>query len=330
MKKHLLLLVITLLLSALSQAQEKQNPSDLRPLSETDLQKLASIPEYVFITGDQSATLPSSVDNTLQPYFRPLFNQSGLECGQAASIGLNFTYEIDFARNVAANTTQNQYATHFTYNFINGGSDAGVSYFETWEIVKRCGTPTSADYGGLSTGGASRWMTGYDKYYNAMHNRISDVYSINAGDENGLNTLKNWIFNHSNTASVGGLANIYIQYKTPDAQLAAGTPEAGKWVITTWGGSPNHAVTLVGYNDSIRYDYNNDGQYTNHLDINGDGTINMKDWEIGGFKLANTYGGINNWGNQGFSYVMYKTFADNLGSGGYGIMLLTLLKSSKM
>jgi hypothetical protein len=316
MKKHFLLLVITILLSALTQAQEKQNPAELRPLSETDLQKLTSIPEYVFITGDQSATLPSSVDNTLQPYFRPLFNQSGLECGQAASIGLNFTYEIDFARNVAANTTQNQYATHFTYNFINGGSDAGVSYFETWEIVKRCGTPTSADYGGLSTGGASRWMTGYDKYYNAMHNRISDVYSINAGDENGLNTLKNWIFNHSNTASVGGLANIYIQYKTPDAQLAAGTPEAGKWVITTWGGSPNHAVTLVGYNDSIRYDYNNDGQYTNHLDINGDGTVNMKDWEIGGFKLANTYGGINNWGNQGFSYVMYKTFADNLGSGG--------------
>lgn len=316
MKKYFLLLILTVLVSAFTLAQEKQYPAELQTLSDTDLQKLASIPEYIFVTRDQPAILPASVDNTLQPYFRPLFNQSGLECGQAASIGLNFTYEIDFARNVAANTTQNQYATHFTYNFINGGSDAGVSYFETWEIVKRCGTPTAADYGGLSTGGASRWMTGYDKYYNAMHNRISDVYTINAGDENGLNTLKNWIFNHSNTANVGGLANIYIQYKTPDAQLAIGTPEAEKWVITTWGGSPNHAVTLVGYNDSIRYDYNNDGQYTNHLDINGDGIVNMKDWEIGGFKLANTYGGINNWGNQGFSYVMYKTFADNLGSGG--------------
>jgi hypothetical protein len=316
MKKHYLLLVITVFISVFIQAQDKQSPFELQSLSETDFQKLASIPEYICVSGDQAATLPMSVDNTLQPYFRPLFNQSGLECGQAASIGLNFTYEIDFSRNVAANTTLNQYATHFTYNFINGGSDAGVSYFETWEIVKRCGTPTSADYGGLATGGASRWMTGYDKYYNAMHNRISDVYTIKAGDETGLNTLRNWIYNHSNTASVGGLANIYIQYKSPDAQLAAGTPEAGKWVITTWGGSPNHAVTLVGYNDSIRYDYNNDGQYTNHLDINGDGTVNVKDWEIGGFKLANTYGGINNWGNQGFSYVMYKTFADNLGSGG--------------
>lgn len=316
MKKFCLILLISFFLPLMTPAQKQQGSSELTPLSESELQKLAEIPAYHVATGDQISTLPASVDNTTQPYFRPLFNQSGLECGQAASIGLNFTYEINLARNLPANTTQNQYATHFTYNFINGGSDAGVSYFETWEIVKRCGTPTSADYGGLATGGAARWMTGYDKYYNAMHNRISDVYSITAEDSDGLEVLKNWIYNHSNTSTAGGLANIYIQYKTPDTQLAAGTPEAGKWVITTWGGSPNHAVTLVGYNDSIRYDYNNDGQYTNNIDINGDGSINMKDWEIGGFKLANTYGGINNWGNQGFSYVMYKTFADNLGSGG--------------
>ncbi|MEI6061886.1 MAG: hypothetical protein WCR72_14370, partial [Bacteroidota bacterium] len=316
MKKRCLLLVIGLLFSTLAFAQKSPVPIKLTPLSETDLLKLATFPEYKATPGDQSNTMPSSVDNTTQPFFRPLFNQSGLECGQASSIGLNFTYEIDLARNLPANITQNQYATYFTYDFINGGSDAGVSYFETWEIVKRCGTPTAFDYGGLSTGGAARWMTGYDKYYNAMHNRISDVYAINAGNVDGLNTLKNWIYNHSNTSTIGGLANIYVQYKTPDAQLAAGTPEAGKWVITTWGGSPNHAVTLVGYNDSIRYDYNGDGQYTNNVDINGDGIVDMKDWEIGGFKLANTYGGINNWGNTGFSYVMYKTFADNLGSGG--------------
>ncbi len=316
MKKNYLLLVLTMLFSILVSAQKNQNLNELKPLTEADLQKLASFPEYSVNLGDQAVTLPVSVDNTTQPYFRPLFNQSGLECGQASSIGLNFTYEIDVARNLPANAAQNQYATHFAYDFINGGSDAGVSYFESWEIVKRCGNPTVADYGGLSAGGASRWMTGYNTYCNSMHNRISDVYAINASDEAGLATLKNWIYNHSNTSSVGGLANIYVQYKTPDAQLSAGTPEAGKWVIITWGGSPNHAVTLVGYNDSIRYDYNSDGQYTNTIDINGDGIVNVKDWEIGGFKIANTYGGINNWGDQGFSYVMYKTFADNLGSGG--------------
>ncbi|MFZ4547575.1 MAG: hypothetical protein ACOYN4_09075, partial [Bacteroidales bacterium] len=316
MKKNYLLLVVSIVFSLFVSAQKNQNLNGLVPLTQTDLEKLSTFPKYVVNISDQAVTLPVSVDNTTQPYFRPLFNQSGLECGQASSIGLNFTYEMAVARNVPANVAQNQYATHFAYDFINGGSDAGVSYFESWEIVKRCGNPTVADYGGLSAGGASRWMTGYSLYYNAMHNRISDVYAINASDVEGLTTLKNWIYNHYSTSSFGGLANIYVQYKSPDAQLAAGTPEAGRWVIVTWGGSTNHAVTLVGYNDSIRYDYNGDGLYTNTLDINNDGIINVKDWEIGGFKIANTYGGINNWGDQGFSFVMYKTFADNLGNGG--------------
>lgn len=314
--KWFLLVLLVLINNTLLIAQKGTFSSELAPLTDMELQKLATISEYIIPQTDVSTVLPSSVDNSQLSYFRPLFNQSGLECGQAASIGLNFTYEVNLLRNVPGNISQNQYATHFTYNFINGGSDAGVSYFETWEIVKRLGTPTVFDYGGLATGGASRWMTGYDKYYNAMHNRILDVYTIKAANEEGLATLKGWLYNHNGASTIGGLANIYIQYKVPDAQLAAGTPEAGKWAITTWGGSPNHAITLVGYNDSVRYDYNNDGQYTNSIDINGDGMVNMKDWEIGAFKIANTYGGINNWGNQGFCYVMYKTFADNLGSGG--------------
>lgn len=311
-----ILLILILLFSVRLFSQKSTKETELIPLSSTELLRLETIPEYSSHQTDASSSLPAIVDNSLLSFFRPLFNQSGLECGQAASIGLNFTYEMAVARNLPANIPQNQFATYFTYNFINGGSDAGVSYFETWEIIKRLGNPTVFDYGGLSTGGAARWMTGYDKYYNAMHNRILDVYTIKAADETGLNQLKAWLYNHSGTSSVGGLANIYIQYKIPDAQLAAGTPDAGKWVITTWGGSPNHAITLVGYNDSIRYDYNNDGLYTNNIDINGDGLVDMKDWEIGAFRIANTYGGINSWGNLGFSYVMYKTFADNLGSGG--------------
>jgi hypothetical protein len=63
--------------------------------------------------------------------------------------------------------------------------------------------------------------------------------------------------------------------------LPAGTPEAGKKVIISYSNS-SHAMTIVGYNDSIRWDYNNDGQYTNHLDINGDGVVDLRDWEIGG------------------------------------------------
>jgi len=50
------------------------------------------------------------------------------------------------------------------------------------------------------------------------------------------------------------------------------------------------SLTICGYNDSIRYDYNNDGQCTNDIDINNDRKVNVRDWEIGGFKFTNSIG----------------------------------------
>lgn len=301
------------------------NYTPLVPISEMDLAHLQSIPELPVTGRESRLVLPVSVDNSTQPYFRTLFQQVGLECGQASSIGLGFTYEMDCARNVPANTQQNQYPTHFAYNFINGGSDAGVSFFETFEILKRCGTPNVADYGGMSYGGPARWMTGYTKYYNAMQNRITDVYNIRVNTPEGIQMLKSWIYNHMENGTVGGVANFYTQYLNVSQQLPSGTPEAGKYVITAWGSSPNHALTIVGYNDSIRWDYNGDGRYTNDIDINGDGVVDVKDWEIGGIKVANTYGGINNWGNQGFCYAMYKTLAEQLSSGGIWNNTVTIM-----
>ncbi len=207
-------------------------------------------------------------------------------------------------------------ATYFTYNFLNGGANAGVSFLESWEIVKRVGNPSVFDYGGLSYGGPTRWMSGYNLYYNAMHNRITDVAVIYINTVDGLNTLRNWIYNHLGASSVGGVANFYSQTMTVTEKLPAGTTFGGQYVITAFGSSPNHAMTILGYNDSIRYDYNGDGQYTNNIDINGDGVLDLKDWEIGGLKIANTYGSITNWANQGFAWAMYKAFAEDPSSGG--------------
>ena len=66
-------------------------------------------------------------------------------------------------------------------------------------------------------------------------------------------------------------------------------------------------MTFLGWNDSIRWDYNGDGQYTNDIDINGDGDVTMKDWEIGGVILANSWG--DDWADSGFCYVMYNVLA---------------------
>jgi len=272
-----------------------------------------SIPELVLPENLKAFALPAKVDNSKLPYLRPVFTQVGASCGQSSAIGYNFTYEMDNARGVSADTSVNQYPTHFTYNFENGGYEYyGVSYFHSFEILRRCGCMNCNDYGGFTDNGG-RWITGYDLYYNGMHNRIEDVYTIKTNTSKGILALKNWIYNHMGESSDGGVASFYCggrEIKT----LPSGTPEQGKFIATFFHSPATHAMTIVGYNDSICYDYNNDGLYTNDVDLNNDGIIDVRDWEIGGFKYVNSYGLQDL--DSGFCYMMYRTLAESYSTGG--------------
>ena len=326
MKKTILIPFMIILVGnfTFSQSSEKKlmnqqltEQSNSVVLGYSDSIKASKIPELKIPKNYNlnKSSLPAIVDNSTQPYHRPPYNQVALECGQASGIGMGFTYEINYKRNTPANISSNQYATHFTWNFENNGTSQGVSFFDTWNIVKEFGNPNVDDYGGtMWYGGTGRWMSGYNEYYNAMHNRIKEIYSIPVDTEEGLNILKAWLYNHIDGSSVGGVANYYGNVPTLYT-LDAGTPEAGKKVVIAYGYA-SHGMTIVGYNDSIRYDYNGDGLYTNDIDINNDGKIDMNDWEIGALKMVNTYGGVPNWGDGGFAYMMYRTLAAPYGSGG--------------
>src|SRR5512138_2727206 len=120
---------------------EGREPQALTP---DELFVLSSIPNLELpasYSGSDAPLLPGSVDNSTQPYFRPITSQSGFECGQSAGVAFNFTYEIDRVRNVPANATVYQYPTHFVWDFLNNGDNyTGASFFDSWEIVRACGT----------------------------------------------------------------------------------------------------------------------------------------------------------------------------------------------
>ena len=67
-------------------------------------------------------TLPSRVDNSVHRFFRPIFNQGDGSCSQASGVGYTYTYEINRKRGLSASLPENQYPTHFTYNYLNYGS----------------------------------------------------------------------------------------------------------------------------------------------------------------------------------------------------------------
>ena len=286
-------------------------------LSSSDSIALANLPEFESHSAILKTDLPAQWDNSNQPYFRDLFEQEASECGQYAAIAFNFTYELAYRRNVSAKLPENQFPTHFTYNFMNGGNGwHGVNYFHSYEIVRTNGQPNVVDYGGIATGGPSRWLSGYDKYYRGMFNKVESVYQIRVDTPEGLLLFKNWLHNHANNEAVGGLGTFYSSSPWNPTLLPSGTPEAGKHVIHTFVGPAGHALTVTGWNDSIRWDYNNDGEYTNDIDINGDGMVTMKDWEIGGLLFMDSYIGGLGWADSAYCYVMYKTLAEKPINGG--------------
>jgi PKD repeat protein len=261
--------------------------------------------------------LPPLVDNSTQPYLRPVFIQQGASCEQSSSVAYNFCYEIDRLRQLPADTSINQYPSHFVWNFMTAATDywgGGVNYFHTFDILYEAGSPTIDIYGPIEVNDSYRWMTGYDGYFQAMHNRISGVNSINAGSPEGLIILKHWIYDHLEGAAVGGIASFSVGMPYNPPQIPDGTPEAGKFIQIEFLHPASHALTIVGYNDSIRYDVNGDGLYTNNLDITGDTVVDMQDWEIGGLKYVNSYGIW--WADSGFCYMLYRTLALKYGEGG--------------
>jgi hypothetical protein len=316
------LLLVLLLLQVQVFSQEsvsggRREPSELSPEQLYSLSVLSPLEVPERYKGKDAPALPWWIDNSTQPYFRPITKQQGFECGQNAGISFNFTYEIDRLRGLPADAIINQYPSHFTWDFLNKGDKyGGASCFDSWEIVRRCGNMNVADYGGeLWTGGNTRWISGYDAYYHGMFNRINAMHSIRVDTPEGLQTLKYWLTDHLEGSAIGGIANLYGTYFHPTEFLPEGTQEGGKYVEATWGPIATHTFTVVGYNDSIRYDYNGDGLYTNNLDITNDGVVDMRDWEIGGLKLASGFDGPG-WSNGGFIYTMYKCLADNIGYGG--------------
>jgi len=283
--------------------------------SEYEMTFIRNIPELKPSNNYKFKTLPSWTDNSANMYFRPVISQIGGSCAQVSGIGYNFTYELCFRRNLPANSTLNQYPPHYTFNFLNdGNNNNGSSYFSGWDIIKSSGCPNVADYGTVTSPNI-RWMNGYQKYYNGMQNKITDYFKIYVGNPEGLNLLKNYLHNHLEGASVGGLVNFSAGVSSYTIRaLPPNTHQGGLAVIIKFGTEVDHAMTFVGYDDSIRYDFNNDGKYTNNTDINGDGIVDMKDWEIGGLLIANSWG--TSWGFQGKCYMMYKLLAEPVYNGG--------------
>jgi hypothetical protein len=313
--KLTLFLIILLNVISISNAQVEVWPGGV---PHTTSQIKESINDLPIMERRSFITPNSIVDNSEKRYMRDIFTQKHNCCAQASGIGYVFTYELNWLRDLSSDDSSRLYPTHFTYNFLNNGDpDKGSTIIDGWDIIKENGCPDIKSYGGMHVNGDStNWMTGYDNYRNALNNRIDSMFIIDFREdpEEGLDVLKQWLFNHNNdTSEVGGLASFVTNMNACKySVLLDSTPEAGKKIVSLWlkkdASGLNHQLTIVGYNDSVRWDINGNFNYSNTEDSNGDSIIDMRDWEIGALKLANSR---ENYADSGYVYWPYRLLADS-------------------
>jgi hypothetical protein len=322
--KNFTLPVIVLLLSALSletRAQAGFEPWATAPgsaIKPREQVKTARIPVLKLPAGYHHRQLPYMVDNSSSPYFPGILSQLYyFNCMQLAGISYGYAYEVNRLRNLSSAEPANRYPGSYTWTFLNGGGRlTGVSYLDSWEIMKTQGHPTMPYYPGDEEMQDVGWMSGYDNYYHGMMNRVKEVYSIALNTEEGIQTLKAYLYDHLEGSSSGGVAVFSASANFTELNMKtipAGLPAAGLHVLTGFYPMATHGMTIVGYNDSIRFDLNGDGHFTNNTDINGDGVVDPKDWEVGAWIMANSYGTW--WMNGGFCYILCSALAKDYDDG---------------
>ena len=277
---------------------------------------LSQVPLLEVPESQLKAALPSEVDNSTTDFWPGLLDQMQFySCQQYSGVAYTFGYEYSRLMSQTGWYWENRFPAHYTWNFINKGDRwAGGNFLQSFNIIRQQGHMTCQYYGADTAGFYLGWASGYDKYYSGMRHRLKKVSALAINSATGVNTLRNYLYNHLDGSPVGGIACFITESWFNNYPLPQGTPEAGKNVQVFWYSLPDHGLCIVGYNDSIRYDVNGDGQYTNNIDINNDGVVDVKDWEIGAFKFANSWGSW--WDDGGYCYVLYRAMGSNFEDGG--------------
>ena len=320
MKKTVLFLIV-MLLTINVMAQINANPNPNGPVWITGDSKsveedyFRSIPYLHLSDTSLNTQLPLRVQNDTSKYFPPIFAQGNVCCCTFASeVGYVFTYEMNRIRDVSAglgwylrqgvdtSDMHNLYHPLYGYNFKNHGYYKQFTYqADGFKLLQSVGCPMLNYYYNnclqpsfSDSIKAMYWMSSYDGYADAIRQKVDNIYQIrfNPYNYSTFDTLKHWLYDHNEgEGSVGGLASIAILTGGSDwAQLPN-----NEWIYTQLGNdnTTGHVVTIVGYDDEICYDLNEN----NHIDQD----------EYGAFKVANSWG---TWLGTGYIWLPYKLMRD--------------------
>lgn len=247
-----------------------------------------------------SSTLPDSIDNSRSKYFPLIGNQGSLgSCVAWAQVYYQFTYTMNKEMGVAT-TTQNTFSPTFIYNLISGGdADSGGVYSDVNFIMNEVGN-VPASVVPISDN-VTNWYATENIRREALRYRIKDYQKfddlgedeksqITSADDKDLEAVKTSLSN----GDVLTFSTEINSWVTSTLKKNSNAPENdnfyGEDVVTAQiGSNGGHRMTIVGYNDNI------------WTDINNNNTVDSG--EMGALKIANSWG--EGYANEGFIWVAY-------------------------
>ncbi len=250
------------------------------------------------ISASTTSHLPTSIDNSQSPYFPPIGNQGGLgSCVAWAQAYYQFSYTMNKQRNVAT-TADNAFSPKFIYNLTNGGNDNGLVYSQAYEMMIHQGNvpmsvaPYDDNYTSWSpTENVWRESVKYQvKDYQTFDEFGKNEKQITSADDEDLIPVKTALSN----GEVLAFSTYVYSFNVDKLKTNSSAPENSKFaeeeVVTHLKSSEgSHRMALVGYNDNIWTDINQNDKIDNG--------------EMGAFKIANSWG--DGYGNDGFIWVAY-------------------------
>ena len=235
------------------------------------------------------AALPDAVDNSALPFFPPISSQGGLNCCAAFSTTYyQFTTMANEANNTPVNGDENRYSPKWTFDMVNRGGNNGTNFTDVYKILLKHGCASWADM--PYNDNCTQWSTDPDVWENAMSVRADQVGTLGLLRSSAeLTTLKEFINNGyviAFSTSIGAWQYLPLSNDpSTDKDDAFSGQEGVAW---TKGGC-DHAMTIVGYNDMV------------WIDINQNGAVDAG--EKGALKIANSWDV--SYSNKGFTWISY-------------------------
>jgi len=246
-------------------------------------------------------TLPNSVDNSELKYFPPIRTQGSLgSCAAFSSTYYQMTHmaalEMDW--NVKDNNdNSNKFSPKWSFNLANGNTDYGSDIVEVCKILKVHGAPFWSDFPYIPSNSNPlnyrEWPTDASIWEKAINYRLDKLgyiplidtsTPITSPESPMLKEVKE-LLNNGYVLNYSTFFNSWKYTTIKDGPFAG---EKAVYLMDGYQGS--HGMTLVGYNDDIWIDVDNDGE----RDI---------PQEMGAFKVANSHG--TSYANSGFCWVAY-------------------------